>query len=62
MDTRPDPARQDPAGDYEYDLAHEQAPQARPGERHPGRHRERPPAARAVEYDSDMSYDQAHDF
>jgi hypothetical protein len=62
MDTRPDPVRHETSGDYEYDLAHEPGSRGGPGEGRPGTHRERPPAARPVEYDSDMSYDEAHDF
>ena len=48
--------------DYEYDLAHErptgqQSVAHRPDERPaPG------PAGRQVEFDGDMSYDEAHDF
>ncbi len=55
--------REDPSGDYEYDLAHEQtsggggAPEERRGER-PGP----APAHREVESDADMGYDEAHDF
>jgi hypothetical protein len=57
----------DVSGDYGYDLAHEdrahepavaaKGPHERPGE-HPGP----APAARQVEFDQDMSYDEAHDF
>jgi hypothetical protein len=55
---RPD----DVSGDYEYDLAHEQA--GRRG-RAPAEASERPgpaPAGRRVDSDQDMSYDEAHDF
>jgi len=53
----------DGSGDYEYDLAHEQAsgsPTApeMPQPEHPGP----APAHRPVEFDRDMSYDEAHDF
>ena len=62
MDTRPEPARDDPSGDYEYDLAHEQTPPgsgggaAGPPPGVPPAHR----SGRATT--SDMSYDEAHDF
>ena len=52
----------DQSGDYEYDLAHEQATPGRPAEGTTSPHRQHPPAGRRVEYDTDMSYDEAHDF
>ena len=51
------------SGDYGYDMAHEatggraKAPEVRPGGRPAP-----PPAGHEVEYDRDMSYDEAHDF
>jgi hypothetical protein len=53
--------RPEEAGDYEYDLAHERPEGAAPAPRHderPGR----APEHRPVEFDQDMSYDEAHDF
>ncbi len=51
------------SGDYGYDMAHEatggraKAPEVRPGGRPAP-----PPTGHEVEYDRDMSYDEAHDF
>ena len=56
---KPEP---DQSGDYEYDLAHEQAMPRRSVEKTAGPHRQHPPAGRAVAYESDMGYDEAHDF
>jgi hypothetical protein len=57
---------EDSAGDYGYDMAHEQggrekAPGERSGERS-GEHVGPSPARRKVEAEQDMSYDEAHDF
>jgi hypothetical protein len=55
--------REDVSGDYEYDLAHEQT--GGPGTASAERRGDRPglaPAGREVEFDQDMSYDEAHDF
>ena len=59
MQERPE----DVAGDYEYDLAHEQAGGRRTAAEtpHPG-HPGPAPAHRSVEFDRDLSYDEAHDF
>ncbi len=59
MQQRPE----DVSADYEYDLAHEQtsgpgATPERPRPQHPGP----APAHRPVEFDRDLSYDEAHDF
>lgn len=53
--------RNDPSGDYEYDMAHEVDPQQRSGPR-PEQPHAPAPSPRTVEYDTDMSYDEAHDF
>ena len=59
MQERPE----EPSGDYEYDLVHEQI-----GGRHAGGQQSPPgrpgpaPARHAAELDQDMSYDEAHDF
>jgi hypothetical protein len=54
---------EDLAGDYEYDLAHEQnsGPRKTREEPHP-EHPGPAPAHRSVEFDRDLSYDEAHDF
>jgi hypothetical protein len=52
--------RTDPAGDYGYDLVHEEATAAPgpPAQPHPGP----PPSAGPDEDAGDHSYDEAHDF
>jgi hypothetical protein len=52
----------DQSGDYEYDLAHEQTIQGRSAEAAASPHRQHPPTGRPVGLDSDMSYDESHDF
>ena len=52
--------REDFSGDYGYDMAHDQT-----GGRGSGPEERRPspaPVGHEVEYDRDMSYDEAHDF
>lgn len=52
--------REDLSGDYGYDMAHDQT-----GGRGSGPEERRPspaPVGHEVEYDRDMSYDEAHDF
>jgi hypothetical protein len=53
---------EDSAGDYGYDMAHEQRGREKaPGERS-GEHVGPSPVRRKVEAEQDMSYDEAHDF
>jgi hypothetical protein len=53
---------EDVPGDYEYDLAHEQRGRGEAPEKRRTEHPGPAPVGREVEYDQDMSYDQAHDF
>jgi len=51
---------QEPAGDYGYDMAHDDVRPAKPPQPpEPGR---QAPASRAPELDQDYGYDEAHSF
>ena len=54
---------EDASGDYEYDLAHEEAgARVEATEDRPSDVPAAAPPRRPVEFDQDMGYDEAHDF